>query len=65
MPKVLNIRTPEAKKGLADGTAVRVDRKTKWGNPYIVGKNVPNRNIAVDSYAEYLHYQDHLVNSLH
>lgn len=34
MPKVVNIRESGIQPGI-----VRIDRKTKWGNPFIVGKD--------------------------
>lgn len=36
MPKVINLRDTGGK--VPDG-AVRIDRKTKWGNPFVIGQH--------------------------
>ena len=38
-PRVLNMRIPEHRRRVALGLARRADRATKWGNPFIIGKD--------------------------
>lgn len=47
-----------------EGYDVRIDRKTKWGNPYVVGRD-GTREECIDKYAEWLEDQEHLLNALH
>ena len=39
MPRVLNMRIPEHRELVARGEAKRADRRTKWGNPFITGRD--------------------------
>lgn len=48
MPKVLNMRTDQIPKD-----AVYVGRPTKWGNPFIIGKD-GTREEVIDKYADWL-----------
>ena len=48
MPKVLNIRD----RGI-ESTSVRIDRKTKWGNPFIIGLDGTREEI-VAKYRAYI-----------
>lgn len=43
---------------------VRIDRKTKWGNPFIIGKD-GTREEVIRKYADWLLDQPHLMSSLH
>lgn len=43
---------------------IRIDRKTKWGNPFIVGVD-GTRQQCVDQYREWIMTQPHLLDSLH
>jgi hypothetical protein len=46
------------------GYDVRIDRKTKWGNPYVVGRD-GTREECIHKYDEWVQEQDHLMISLH
>ncbi len=43
---------------------VRIDRKTKWGNPFIIGKD-GTREEVIRQYEQWICEQPHLMNSLH
>lgn len=47
-----------------EGYDVRIDRKTKWGNPYVVGRD-GTREECIDKYSEWIEDQEHLMSSLH
>lgn len=47
-----------------EGYDVRIDRKTKWGNPFIIGKD-GTREEVIQKYKEWICEQPHLMNSLH
>lgn len=59
MPRVLNLRTHPI-----PPDAVRIDRTTKWGNPFVVGVD-GGRDECCDKYAEWFPKQKHLVAALH
>ena len=58
MPSVLNIRVH----GVPEG-AVLCDRSTKWGNPFIIGRD-GTREEVIEKYDEHL-YQSGLAEDLH
>jgi hypothetical protein len=43
---------------------VRIDRKTKWGNPFVVGKD-GTREECILQYESWVEEQPHLMNALH
>ena len=43
---------------------VRIDRKTKWGNPYVIGVHGTRAEV-IKLYEEWIQTQEHLMNSLH
>lgn len=43
---------------------VRIDRKTKWGNPFIIGVD-GTREEVIRKYAYWVTEQEHLMSSLH
>lgn len=43
---------------------VRIDRKTKWGNPFIVGKD-GTREEVIRMFEDWVVQQPHLMDSLH
>lgn len=43
---------------------VRIDRKTKWGNPFVVGKD-GTREEVIRQYADWVVEQKHLMDALH
>ena len=47
-----------------DAYDVRIDRKTKWGNPYIIGKD-GTREEVIRKFADWILTQPHLMNALH
>jgi hypothetical protein len=47
-----------------DDYEVRIDRKTKWGNPYVVGRD-GTREECIAKYEEWIVTQDHLMSALH
>lgn len=49
MPHVYNIRS-----ALCPPHAVRIDRSTKWGNPFIIRRG-KSRKFVIDEYRDYLH----------
>ena len=38
-PKVINLRNPEHRRLVEQGLAKRCDRRTKWGNPFVTGRD--------------------------
>lgn len=60
MPKVWNVHDPKCPKD-----AVRVDRTTKWGNPFKIGKDINGivwtRANVIELYAHWLFDSPHLV----
>ena len=38
-PKVINLRNPEHRRLVQQGLAKRADRQTKWGNPFVTGRD--------------------------
>lgn len=51
-PQLLNLRDT---KGRVPAGAVRIDRRTRWGNPYRIGVgNAPSRNDVIERYRAYL-----------
>lgn len=59
MPKVLNKH-----KDVIPSDSVYIGRPSKWGNPFIVGKDC-TREQAVEKFAEYVLSNDDLMSSLH
>lgn len=59
MPKVLNKHTDDIPEG-----AVYVGRPTKWGNPFIVGRDGP-RGVCVEMHKEYIVNAPELLSDLH
>lgn len=55
-PSTLNLRDRSAFDAVRDGTAVRIDRKTDWGNPFpLRDRNDPDeRREVVEEYRSYL-----------
>ena len=53
---VLNLRHPEARAAVAAGRAVRVDRQTEWGNPFVLERNAGHeeRIENIERYRDYL-----------
>lgn len=43
---------------------VRIDRKTKWGNPFVVGRD-GTREECILQYEEWIQTQPHLIEALH
>ena len=39
MPRVISLRNPDDRRRVELGLAKRADRRTKWGNPFIRGKD--------------------------
>lgn len=52
-PKVINLR--RVARAMTEGT-VRVDRRTKWGNPFVVGKDGTCEEV-IAKYRTYLQQQ--------
>lgn len=42
---------------------VRIDRKTKWGNPFVVGRD-GTREEVIQQYADWIIDQQHLIDAL-
>ena len=62
----MSSKSPDAKlmaKAVADGTFVRIDRRTKWGNPFVVGKD-GDRDACCDLYEVWLLTQPELMESI-
>lgn len=38
-PKVISLRNPEHRRLVEQGLAKRCDRRTKWGNPFVTGRD--------------------------
>jgi hypothetical protein len=43
---------------------VRIDRKTKWGNPFVVGRD-GTREECIQQFSEWVATQSHLLEALH
>jgi hypothetical protein len=54
--RVVNLRTDEYD--------IRIDRKTKWGNPFIIGKD-GDREEVVRKYRQWIFTQPELLSALH
>lgn len=39
MQKILNLRDGATHRYVKNGLAVRIDRQTQWGNPFVIGKH--------------------------
>lgn len=50
---VLNMIEPKTQSMLKRGEAIRIDRKTRWGNPFIIGKDGGRKDV-IDKYRSYL-----------
>jgi hypothetical protein len=60
MAKVLNKRHPGVDAQLREGTAVYVGRPTKWGNPFVIGRD-GTREQVIAKYAAWVEDQAHEV----
>lgn len=58
MPKVLNMSC-----GPGDGSAIRVDRFTRWGNPFLIGTH-GDRDEVIAKYAEWIQEKPYLLERL-
>ena len=43
---------------------VRIDRKTKWGNPFVIGKD-GTREEVIAKYKDWIQEQPHLMGAIH
>lgn len=43
---------------------VRIDRKTKWGNPFVIGRDGTREDV-IHKFAEWIKYQPVLIESLY
>ncbi len=57
MPRVINLRDTS---GYCPTGAVRIDRKTKWGNPFRIGLH-GDRHEVIRRYTEWILTQEHLL----
>ena len=64
MPTVINKRDASAPARITSGTAVYIGRPTKWGNPFIIGKD-GTRAAVIGKYAEWFATQPQLHAALH
>ncbi len=46
-----------------EGYDVRIDRKTKWGNPFVLGKDGPREEV-IRLYSDWIQDQKHLLDAL-
>jgi hypothetical protein len=61
MPKVLNARDAGMK---STDTQVYIGRPTKWGNPFVIGRD-GSREEVIEKYMDWFITQQHLIDALH
>lgn len=53
MTEVVNLRSKPFEAYVAPGSVVRIDRKSKWGNPFVIGKD-GDRDEVIRKYESWL-----------
>jgi len=63
MTIVVHLHSPEAGVASLHGRLVRIDRQSKWGNPFVVGRD-GTRVACVQQYEAWIQTQPHLLAAL-
>lgn len=62
MPKLINLHDTL---GVVPEGAIRIDRLTKWGNPFRVPQNGPDAESVIRQYEEWLDRNHRLLKQIH